>query len=144
MPRTAQEPAELFAAYVEVTMRTAADHRRRRQWVILPPLPARLAPGDSPISGYLSWFERTQQTASHRAMWQYHTDGSGNFKRSLQRDLGLYEADGWSLTIPDGGILTCEIHPTELAQILVERKTPYRLLNRLQKVARSMHGLDIS
>jgi hypothetical protein len=136
---TTQQNAELFGTYVEVVLQDG-DHRRRRQWVILPQMPARLAPGDSPITSHLVWFEREQRNATHRAIWHYHKDTDSQFKRELGRHLQRYERAAWEVS----PLITCEIHPTELAQILKERKTPYRILQRLQKVARSMYRLDIS
>jgi hypothetical protein len=135
-----QVPCELFAAYVEAVDESDPAHRRRRQWVILPPLPARLAPGDAPATDYLVWFERQQRNAKHRAVWQYRRDVSKMFKRNLHDELEALSLRGFTVS----EVMTCEIHPTELAQILKEPKTPYRILDRFKKVARSMYRLDIS
>lgn len=141
MPTQSQDAVHLFAAYVEM-VEESGPNRRRKQWVVLPQMPARLAPGDSPITPYLSWFEREQRSSSHRAVWSYHVDASGLFRRSLSETIEMKMASGWTLTLPE--MITCEVHPTELAQILKEKKTPYRILQRLQKVSRSMYRIDIS
>jgi hypothetical protein len=141
MPPSSQDPpAELFATYLEIYDDSQPEHRRRRQWVILPQLPARLAPGDSPVTNHLVWFEREQRSSKHRAVWNFHEDTSGLLKRNLEDIVAMRATDGWKVS----PMITCEIHPTELGQILKDRKTPYRILSRLQKVARSMHRLDIS
>ena len=137
---TDQRPAELFAAYLEVVDESDAAHRRRRQWIILPQMPARLAPGDSPITDSFSWFEREQRNAKHRAVWSYKQDTDGLFRRNLPGVITTYTEAGWTAS----PMITCEIHPTELAQILKEKKTPYRIMARLAKVAKGMHRLDIS
>jgi hypothetical protein len=142
--RSANEQAHLFAAYVELTHMSGDDEvavrRRRRQWVILPQMPARLAPGDSPITGCLTYFEREQRDEKHRAVWEFQQDTSGSFTQTLSRTIDAYQEAGWKVS----PVVTCEIHPTELAQILKDRKTPYRILNRLRKVAKGLHRLDIS
>lgn len=141
MPQHSQDqPAELFATYIEICDDSRTEHRKRKQWIILPQMPARLAPGDSPTSNHLVWFEREQRRSSHRAVWNFREDTDGMLKRHLDDTVKLYVADGWKLS----PVITCEVHPTELAEILKNRKTPYRILSRLQKVARSMHRLDIS
>jgi hypothetical protein len=141
MSTAAQDPAHLFAAYLEL-VNDDGTNRRRKQWVMLPQMPARLAPGDSPITNHKSWFEREQRNAAHRAVWRFHQDRSGNFAGDLARTVESRLEDGWSLTLPQ--VLTCEIHPTELAEILAQQRTPYRVLHRLQKVSRSMYRIDIS
>ena len=141
MPPDSQDAAHLFAAYIEI-VNESGPNRARKQWVILPQLPARLAPGDAPITACLSWFEREQRSASHRAVWRYHLDTSGTFRRSLADTVSFRTAQGWTMTLPE--MITCEVHPTELAQILQEKKTPYRILQRLQKVSRSMYRIDIT
>jgi hypothetical protein len=139
MPTQSQEPAQLYAAYIEL-VNEDGPNRRRKQWIVLPQLPARLAPGDSPIVGHMTWFERAQRNASHRAVWQFHADVSGQFKENLASTVLLHQDTGWVAS----PMITCEIHPTELAQVLRDRRTPYRIMARLQKVARSMYRLDIS
>lgn len=134
--------ANLFAAYVEVTYQPAGQdsyYRRRVQWVILPQMPARLAPGDSPITSTFSYFKREQNNTKHRAVWRFNSE-SAVLRRELPRQMNAYSDAGWTVS----PVVTCEIHPTELAEILKEKKTPYRLLNRLKKVASGMHRLDIS
>jgi hypothetical protein len=141
MPAQSQEDAHLFAAYLELVADDGVN-RRRKQWVVLPQMPARLAPGDSPITPHLSWFQREQRNSKHRAMWSYHVDTDGRFKQNLADVVSFNLAGGWEMSLPE--MLTCEIHPTELAQILKERRTPYRILQRLQKVSRSKYRIDIT
>jgi hypothetical protein len=141
MPAQSQDPAHLFAAYLEI-VDESGPNRRRKQWIMLPQMPARLAPGDSPITSHLTWFEREQRSPSHRSVWAMHVDVSGMFRRNLADTVEMKLADGWKMTLPQ--IITCEVHPTELAQILQDRKTPYRIKERLEKVARSMYRIDVS
>jgi hypothetical protein len=132
--------AELYSAYVELTTETNSGERKRMQWVIFPPLPPRLAPGDSPTSDHLCYFTREQDRANHRAVWRYVVDTQDSFKDQLARTMRIYQDAGWT----PSEVITCEVHPTELADIIKSPKTPYRILQRLQKVARALYKIDIS
>lgn len=135
-----QERAELYAMYVQAVNEDPDSAHPRTQWVVFPQMPARLAPGDSPVTSTLCWFERMQRHSKHRSPWRFHMDNGGQLKERLPDQIRQHEAVGWTI----GPVVTCELHPTELAAILRERRTPYRVLSRLTKVARSLHRLDIS
>lgn len=139
MDHASQQRAELYAAYIEMTVTTGSGHRRRLQYIVLPQLPARLAPGNSPTSESLCYFTREQDRADQRSVWQYRVD-DGRLSRTLPTKIQSYLDAGWAIA----PVVVCEIHPTELAQIITERKTPYRIMNRLKKVAKAMYRIDIS
>ena len=139
------DTVELYAAYFEaVDLRTDIEtgvtkRGKREQWVILPPLPERLCPGDTPATEYMTLFHREQRRPDHRAVWQFRRIDS-TFKGLLAGRLEFLASIGWEL----GPVITCEVDPSEMAQILREKKTPYRVLQRLQKVAKTMYGRDIT
>lgn len=135
-----QAPSELFAAYIQMTKKLDSERTRREQYIIFPQMPARLAPGDCPVTNHFVWFHRVQNSLSHRAVWKFNRDVGGGFKEGLSYRVKMLADDDWEIS----PMITCEVHPTELAAILKEPKTPYRIMKRLEKVARGMHGLDIS
>lgn len=140
MDQASQQPAELYVMYLEL-IRPLSDgtDRARLQYIVFPQMPARLAPGNSPTSENFVYFTRNQDSASRRTIWQYKHD-DGTLQRKLPKMITAYEEAGWQ----PSPVVVCEIHPTELAQILTERKTPYRIMNRLNRVAKAMYRIDIS
>lgn len=69
--------ARLYAAYVEITKDTASGDRKRKQWLILPPLPAPLAPEGYPTQPYMLYFHREQESKNNRVAWRHEFDRTG-------------------------------------------------------------------
>lgn len=135
---TSKQP-RLFAAYIEVARTTHTGDRQRKQWVVLPPLPADLAPEGVQATSYLWYFYREQKHQRNRVAWRWSTDGDGTLPRWLSERVVLDVARGYELA----PVVTCEISAYELSELMKNRKTPYRILERLSKVAKAKHGFAI-
>ena len=131
--------ARLYAAYIEITKDTASGDRRRKQWLILPPLPTELAPQGYAAQTAMLYFHREQESKNNRVAWKHDFDRSGSLARWMRERIDRYTAAGWQVS----PVMTCEVHPLELARLIQEPKTPYKVLERIQRVAKAKHNLAI-
>lgn len=122
----------LFAMYVEMTRAGNNGERQRKQWLVVPPLPG----GEH---SHLSCWRRLQRQLKSRTVWKYYVDTDDSMERDFARALTNLERVGWKRS----PLITIEIHPGELEQILADPKTPYRLLERVRRVAKAKHGIAI-
>lgn len=130
--------ARLFAAYIEITRDKASGDRQRVQYLIFPPLPADLAPNGVGQMDML-YFHREQQSKTNRVAWKHQFDRTGTLVRWLRDRVQAYENAGWKVS----PVITCEVHPAELARVIAEPKTPYKVLERIERVARAKYNLAI-
>lgn len=129
------EPS-LWAAYLQMTTPGDRGEIKRNEWIFLPPLPPELAPEGSRTTPSFTFFTRSQEKLTHRTVWQYKTGWSLARMSTLIEAL---ESQGWTAS----PLVTCAVAPWEMAEILKDQKTPYRLLTRFRRVVAVTHRYTI-
>lgn len=129
----------LWATYLEMYRGDGAN-QKRKQWVILPPVPASIAPAGMRALETPSYFYRQQERKDHKSVWRvYHLSTDGHRKALLQ-SIDAAEDQGWTAR----PMVTCQVHPDEMRQIVETGwKTPYRILQRMDRVAQVLHGYPV-
>jgi hypothetical protein len=132
----------LYAAYIEVTrpLEDRDGDRQRRQWLVLPPLLPQYALDGQKPQLHISYFSRSQEHVKNRVAWRFFVDTEDIFPRDLAERVDRFVRLGYAAS----PLITCEVHHKELAELIASPKTPYRLLDRVQRVAKAKYGLAIS
>lgn len=134
----------LFAMYVQAT-KGEPTTARRKQWVLLPPLPDSIAVTRGMTVGRYSntflLFFREQRNPQNRSQWNHWDMPVDTYPAILKQALLQAESEVIPWTVSP--IMTCEITETELAGIRMHPKTPWFVLDRVKRVAKSRHGLAI-
>jgi hypothetical protein len=115
------------------------DRRARHQWILLPPMLENMAPPGAPILSNPSFFHRKQETPDNKTVWAAHMLNAPHKYTALHLEIAELERIGWA----PKPIITCEVHPEEMRDIAAEWKTPWKVLNRLIRVADRKHGFKI-
>ena len=131
--------APLWAAYLELVLGDG-ETRKRRQWIFIPPVPTSIALQYNmrPVS-HPSFYYREQDRMEHKSQWGHTMLSNGAMVTQLITGIDEAERRLW-VAHP---VITCEIDPTEMSEIQERWVTPYRLINRLTRVAKSKHNYAI-
>lgn len=141
-----------YALYLQATrLRRTTGKVQRRQWIVLPPLTEALAatlPGTSvkPSPNFLM-FSREQMSPENRVKWRATYPETSLLERDLPERLEklLRENDNlpgrhqWVIS----PAITAQVTVRELADLHGVPETPYALLRRFEKVAKSRHHIAI-
>lgn len=130
------QPA-LWAVYLQVTAPGEnAGETRRKQWIFMPAFKGELLEPGEKNSNEPFYFYRDQETLLQRTTWRLHHGLNAGAVTSLVDTLveGEWTADP---------LITCEIHPREMAEITAEWRTPYRIITRLRRVSDATHRYSI-
>ncbi len=122
----------LYACYLQATRERGNGDIEREQWVVFPPSRARHA--DQMLT-----FSRVQRKPSHKAVWNAAIRASEDTAGVIKAAMSRYEASGWMLS----PIITVQVTHVELDVAFADRKTPWKALNRVTRVAKNRHGLAI-
>lgn len=142
----------LYAMYLQATRKQSITNKvARRQWIVLPPLTEtvlRDVPGNKPDADerFLKFY-REQSSPENRVKWrwEWHPMDTAEdiipleVKRLLTQNQNFPPDNQWVFS----PVVTAQITPRELATLFAEPKTPYSLLTRFEKVARTKHHLAI-
>jgi hypothetical protein len=152
-----------FAMYIEYT-RTVGHRRERWQFLVTPPMATPILRRSATASD-MEAFERTglpiadvanrywvrhrfQYDEGNRPVWRI----AGYKQASVVQDfvherlapldakLALPGQTSWRACRP----VTVELSPQLCASAILNHKTPYKILDRVKKVAHEVHNLDIS
>jgi hypothetical protein len=134
-------PKVRYAAYLQATRRNQATNVLiRRQWIVLPPTAA---------GGVLLEFHREQLSPTSRPIWRHTFVDSDLYTRDLSERIAalttfnrqnMLEGDyAWTVS----PIVTAQVTVPELKVLHETPSTPYKVLRRLEKVARDVHGFTI-
>lgn len=129
----------LWAAYVEL-VHGAGDGRSRHQYIMFPPVSEQFRTGGAGPIEHPSYFHRKQDRMDHRAVWRIqHLTTQALLEQFVDRFNDL-ESRGW-IASP---VITCQVHPLEFEEIVLSGwRTPYRIISRMQRVARIKHNFTI-
>lgn len=143
---SAQQSTSPYALYLQATRTTAPSQTERRQWIVVPPLL-----GDNAVKAHATptdtflVFTRSQNRLENRVKWRY----AFVVPRLLERDLpdeirqlirlDISEDRRWDVS----PIMTTQVTPLELKALIDHPATPYGLLRRFEKIARSVHNIAI-
>jgi hypothetical protein len=146
-------PGPFYALYLQATRKNEASHKvMRKQWVVVPPMTdtvlAAAAGGGTlgPDARFLQFF-REQSSPENRVKWrfvkQHHdvmkTVFPAEVKRLQDSNLNLEPDHQWDVS----PIITCQVSAREIVDLFQDPETPYALLRRFEKVARTRHNLAI-
>lgn len=135
------ESSPLWAAYLELTYGDGTN-RARMQWMFLPPVPVEIAAnvGLADSVDTASYFHRRQDRREHKTTWRAHHIVTVADHNTLMSEIRSAEQRGWTAK----PVITCMVHPLEMRDIVNEDwKTPYRLINRFERVAEARFDFKI-
>lgn len=128
------EPS-LWAVYLQL-LKVADDdptEMQRHQYVFLPAFTG----GRVDVSTF-SYFTRHQEKLTQKTVWRYNRAGSQGID-GVKATLQFLESEAWEAS----PVITCQVAPFELEQILADQKTPYRVLSRIRRVSDVTHRYTI-
>lgn len=101
----------------------------RKQFLVLPPI-TDLSLGSK--SGRIVWWERAQFVSSPRPKWSLAWEGNGSYSSFWSRVQSYAKNDRWVTSEP----IVVKVTPAEAKQWIIDKKTPYDFIRRLEKRAR--------
>lgn len=142
-------PAPQYALYLQATrLRKQTGKVMRRQWIVFPPLPEQLAQTvESQVFEKFLMFYREQATPENRVKWRFSREDPDLLSQTLPgavADLMLKNehfesAHRWTVS----PVITAQVTVRELAQLQKDPVTPYAVIRRFEKVAKSVHHIAI-
>lgn len=133
------QSSPLWGAYLEMILGDG-DTRKRQQWIFAPPVPATVAPeGMRPVDHVVYWYRR-QNNPEHKSVWVATHVSTPQKHQDLLASIRDAEAKKWVAN----PLVTCEVHPLEMKEIALGGwKTPYRIINRVTRVAKHKYNYTI-
>lgn len=128
------EPA-LWAVYLQLLKASDddADEMQRHQYVFLPSYS-----GGRVHVPTFSFFHRHQEKLTQKTVWRFNKTTPQGID-GIRAAVSSLEEDSWVAS----PLITCQVAPFELEQILSDEKTPYRVLSRIRRVSDVTHRYTI-
>jgi hypothetical protein len=133
-------PSRLYAAYLQATRRRAVNSSEitRKQWIVIPP---RLD------TNVFLQFHREQPTLENRVQWKHTMVSAELMLRDLPEKLEVLMSNNQYLEKETqwlvSPIITVEMTIPEVDELYRKPTTPYKVLKRIEKVAKSKHGFTV-